>query len=118
MDTESAVAIICIVIALVILISLTVFTMVKAWRQISRELAEREHCQRTAPVAYENMGCIATGNAVSDNDGTSNGGHALTTTDRGHSADTHANREVSCAHNDQAVNKRILVQVESNDTSF
>ena len=110
-------AIICIVVALVFLISLTIFTIVKAWTQISRELAERDQCQRSLAHTYENTDCIENEYALGANDaGYSE--HAQGTNDRGHSADSHDHSEVSCTHSDQAVNKKVLVQVETNDTSF
>ena len=117
MDTESLVAIICIVVALVFLLSMTIFTLVKAWTQISRELAEREQCQRSLAHTYENTDCIENEHALDANDaGYSE--HAQAATDRGQTADSHDHSEVSCTHSDQAVNKKVLVQVETNDTSF
>ena len=119
MDTESAVAIICAVVALVLLISMAVFTMVKAWKKISRELAEKEHAQLVAPNVYENIDCIENERALSDNDVTKASELAQATADRGQTADLYGNAEMSCTHSDQAVNKRVLVHVETNhDTSF
>ena len=116
MDTESIVAIACVAIAIVMLISLTIFIMLKSWRQISRELAEREHSQRAIPETYENMDCIETEYALSI--GTNND-HAQGKPDRGQSADSHVYTELVCKNNDETVNKRILVEEETNhDTSF
>ena len=115
MDTESVVAIISIVVALVLLIAMAVFTMVKAWRQIDRERAEREQCQRSLAHTYENTDCIENEHTLGAN-GAECGEHAQAATDRGQTADSHDHSEVSCTHSDQ--NEKVIVHVETNDTSF
>lgn len=116
METDGLVAIICAAIALVMIIALTVFTLVKSWRQISREHAEREHSQREAAHTYDNMNCFENEHALSEerNDTkTSEQAHAV---DCRENANTHAQTEEAGA--DQKVNNRCIVKVETFDTSF
>lgn len=116
METEGLVAIICAAIALVMLIAMTVFTLVKSWRQISREHAEREHSQREAAHTYDNMNWFENDHALSEEQNhnkTSGQAHAV---DCGENANTQAHTEVAGA--DQEVNHKCVVKVETCDTSF
>ena len=116
METDGLVAIICAVIALVMLIALTVFTLVKSWRQISREHAEREHSQRKAAHTYDNMSWFENDHALSEEQNDTKTGEQAHAVDCGENANTHAQTEVAGA--DQEVNHRCIVKVETCDTSF
>lgn len=108
METDGLVAIICAAIALVMLIALTVFTLVKSWRQISREHAEREHSQREAAHTYDNMNCFENDHALSEEQ------NDTKTSEQAHAA--HCGENVAGA--DQEVNHKCIVKLETCDTSF
>ncbi len=124
MDTKSLIAIVCVVIAIVMLLSLTIYTLVTAWRKISREYEQRQDFPAAAPHSYENMECIKNEHAASENFFTDNtaGGtsseYEQITTDHCETADSNARAEVTCTHSDQPAGKGVLVHVETNDTSF
>ena len=124
MDTKSLIAIVCVVIAIVILLSLTIYTVVTAWKKIGREYAQRQHSATAAPPAYENMECIRNEHAANDinfMDGTAGGTsskYEQMTSDRCQTADSEARAEVTCSHTDQSAEKGVLAHVETNDTSF
>lgn len=116
METDGLVAIICAAIALVMLIALTVFTLVKSWRQISREHAEREHSQRKAAHTYDNMSWFENDHALSEEQNDTKTGEQAHAVECGENANTHAQTEVAGA--DQELNHRCIVKVETCDTSF
>ncbi|KAL9980002.1 hypothetical protein ACROYT_G008532 [Oculina patagonica] len=124
MDTKSLIAIVCVVIAIVILLSLTIYTVVIAWKKISREYEERQDFPTAAPHSYENMECIKNEQAASENNFTENTARGTSseyeqiTTDHCQTADSNARAEVTCTHSDQSAGKGVLVHVETNDTSF
>ena len=124
MDTKSVVAIVCVVIAIVILLSLTIYTMVTAWRKISKEYDQRQHSATEAPHSYENTECIPNEYAFSGNNVTGNtAGKASNeyeqiTSDRCQTADSNTRAEVECTHSDQSAGKGVLDDVETNETSF
>ena len=126
MDTKSLIAIVCIVIAIVILLSLATYTVFTSWRKISREYDQRQSYPAAAPHSYENMECIQNEHAGSDpnfNDNTSGGPGTSSqyeeiTSDRCQTADSNGRAEVACTHSDQSAGKNVLVHVETNDTSF
>ena len=111
MDTKSLIAIVCVVIAIVILLSLTIYTVVSSWRKISVEYAQRQHSPAAAAHSYENTECIKNEHTASNNNftedvagGTSNEYEKITS-DRCRTADS----------NDRAEMK---VHVETKDTRF
>lgn len=125
MDTKSLVAIVCIVIAMVILLSLTFYTLLISWRQISREYEQRQGSSMEAPRSYENTECIENEHAVSADNvtdktaGETSSEHAQATSDRCQTTDSNVHSEVVCTKSSQSAAKTVLVQVETNhDTSF
>ena len=90
---------------------MTIYTMVKAWRQISRELAEREQCQTSLPNTYDNMDCIENEAALNASVVTKDSEDAQAAADRRRTVD-------SCADSEHSANNEVTVHVETYDTSF
>lgn len=116
METDGLVAIVCAAIALVMLIALTVFSLVKSWRQISREHAERERNQREAAHRYDNMNLFENEHALSEEQKDTKTSDQAHFVDCGENANMHAHTEEAGA--DQEVNHSCIVKVETCDTSF
>ena len=57
MDTKSLLAIVFMVIAIVILLSLTIYTVVKSWMQISREYEQRQRSSMQDTHSFGNTEC-------------------------------------------------------------
>lgn len=57
MDTKSLLAIVFMVIAIVILLSLTIYTVVKSWMQISREYEQRQRSSMEDTHSFGNTEC-------------------------------------------------------------
>lgn len=121
MDTKSTVAIVCIVIALVLLISMTIVSLLKAWKQVTRKLAEREKGQTSeisSPHTYENNGCNDIENAIKVAVVPEDRESARSSTQHGQTMGLHIYSEVSCTGRNQGMSDEVIVHEESNDTSF
>lgn len=119
MDTASIVAIICIVIALALLITITIVTLRKAWKQVTREATQREDNQTSLPQTYENEACNDTTHAQNDDMALESKEHARSVSGYGHKTELKTDSEVSCERSDdQVVNKEVTVHVVTEDTSL
>ena len=124
MDTKSLIAIVCIVIAIIILVSLTIYTVVTAWRKISREHAQRQQSSTAAPHSYENTEYIKNEHTAYDNNltedmagGTSNEYEEITS-DRCQTADSTDRVAMTSSHGGQSTGESVQVHMETTDTSF
>lgn len=107
MDTKDLIAIVCIVIAIIILLSLTIYTVVSEWKKISREHAQRQQSATAAAHSYENTECIK---------------HEYTaceiTSDRCQTADSNDRVATAGTHGGRSTGENVMVYVETTDTSF
>ena len=126
MDTKSLIAIVCVVIAIVILLSLTIYTVVTAWRKIRREHTERQQCRTAAAHSYKNEECIKNEHTKSDNNFTEDMGGGTSsdyekiTPDRCQTADPNDSNQAAIAstHGGQSTAESVPVHVETKDTRF
>lgn len=108
MDTKGLIAIVCIIIAIIILLSLTIYTVVIEWRKISREHAQRQQSATTAAHSYENTECIKHEDTVCDK----------ITSDRCQTTDSSDRVAMAGTHSGQSTGGKVQVHVETVDTSF
>lgn len=124
MDTKSLTAIVCVVIAIIILLSLTIYTVVTAWRKISIEYAQRQHSPTAAAHSYENTECIKNEHTANNNNFTEDmaGGtsseYEKITSDRCQTGDSNDRAEMASTHGGESTGKSVLVHGETEDTSF
>ena len=123
MDTKSSVAIICAVIAIIILLFLAIYTLVTAWRKISKEHAERQHSPTAAAYSFENTISIKTEYTTNHNftkdmtGGTSNECEEIAS-DRCQTAESNERMEMASKRGGQLTGDSVMVHAETNDTSF
>ena len=124
MDTKSSVAIICAVIAIIIQLSLAIYTVVTAWRKISEEHAQRQHSPTAAAYSFENTEYIKKEYTASDNNftkdkaaGTSSEYEEITF-DRCQTAGSKERVAMASSRGEQSTGESVMVHVETNDTSF
>lgn len=124
MDTKSLMAIGCIVIAIIILLSLTIYTVVTAWRKISREHAERQHSTTAGEHSYENI-CVkkeklASGNNFSEDvaGAETNNEYEKVTSERCQTTDSNDRVAIASKHGVQSTGENMLDHMETKDTSF
>ena len=121
MDTKSLLAIVFMVIAIVILLSLTIYTVVKSWMQISREYAQRQRSSMEDTHSFGNTECDNNEPAAPNDTftpGEKSSEYAQATSDCCQTADSNQNEHGGIKSSKSEV-KTVLVQVEtSNDTSF
>ena len=121
MDTKSLLAIVFMVIAIVILLSLTIYTVVKSWMQINREYEQRQRSSMEDTHSFGNTECDNNEPAAPNDTftlGEKSSEYAQVTSDYCQTADSNQNEHGGIKSSKSAV-KTVLVQVEtSNDTSF
>lgn len=109
MDTKDLTAIVCIIIAIIILLSLTIYTVVTEWKKISREHAQRQKKSATAAAhSYENTECFKHEYTACDK----------ITSDRCQTADSSDRMATAGAHGGQLTGENVLLHVETEVTSF
>lgn len=125
MDTKSLMAIGCIVIAIIILLSLTIYTVVTAWRKISREHAERQHSTTAGEHSYENIECVkkeqlGSGNNFSEDmaGAETNNEYEKVTSERCQTADSNDRVAIASKYGKQSTGESMLYHMETKDTSF
>ena len=117
MDTASIVAIICIVIALVLLITMAIVTLRKAWKQVTRKTTQGNDNQTSLPHTFANEACNDTVHAENDEMAIEMKEHARSPSHYGHKTELKTDSEASCERSDdQEVNKEVIVHVETDDT--
>ena len=125
MDTKSLIAIGCVVIAIIILLSLTIYTVVTAWRKICREHAERQHSTTAGAPSYEDIECVkkeqlASGNNFTEDmaEGETNSEYERATSERCQTADSNDRVATASKHGEQSTGGSMLDNMETKDTSF
>lgn len=108
MDTKGLIAIVCIIIAIIILLSLTIYTAVTEWKKISREHAQRQQSATAAAHSYENTECIKHEDTACDK----------ITSDRCQTVDFSDRVAMAGTHGGQSTGEKVQVRVETIDTSF
>lgn len=108
MDTKDLTAIVCIIIAIIILLSLTIYTVVTEWKKISREHAQRRQSATAAAHSYENTECFKHEYTACDK----------ITSDRCQTADSSDQMATAGAHGGQLTGENVLLHVETEVTSF
>ena len=108
MDTKGLIAIVCIVIAIIILLSLTIYTVVTEWKKISREHAQRQQSETVTAHSYENTECIKHEYPACDK----------ITSDRCQTADSSDRVAMAGTHGGQSTGEKVQVRVETKDTRF
>ena len=108
MDTKDLTAIVCIIIAIIILLSLTIYTVVTEWKKISREHAQRRQSATAAAHPYENTECFKHEYTACDK----------ITSDRCQTADSSDRMATAGAHGGQLTGENVLLHVETEVTSF
>lgn len=117
MDTASIVAIICIVIALALLITMAIVTLRKAWKQVTRKGPQAGDNQTSLPHTFENEACNDTAHAQNDEITLEMKEHAQSPSHYGYKTELKTNSEASCERSDdKEANKETIVHVETDDT--